>query len=121
EWIVPDSAALKNEVTDALINNAKIKANKELDALNPAPSNLAELKRQIDGVTKENAKAQGKTGQEIIEAIVEKAKTDALKEQAKKDIAAVPGLSAEKKKEYQDKVDAATNVRDLEQIVSEAK
>ncbi|HEM5050672.1 TPA: FIVAR domain-containing protein, partial [Streptococcus suis] len=120
-WIVPDSATLNNEVTDALINNAKIKAKKELDAMNPAPSNLAELKRQIDGVTKENAKAQGKTGQEIIEAIVEKAKTDALKEQAKKDIAAVPGLSAEKKKEYQDKVDAATNVRDLEQIVSEAK
>ncbi|HFI0802913.1 TPA: Rib/alpha-like domain-containing protein [Streptococcus suis] len=120
-WIVPDSATLNNEVTDALINNAKIKAKKELDAMNPAPSNLAELKRQIDAVTKESAKAQGKTGQEIIEAIVEKAKTDALKEQAKKDIAAVPGLSAEKKKEYQDKVDAATNVRDLEQIVSEAK
>ncbi|MFM0761185.1 Rib/alpha-like domain-containing protein, partial [Streptococcus suis] len=124
EWIDDYSdteEAVNNEVADALINNAKIKANKELDALNPAPSNLAELKRQIDGVTKENAKAQGKTGQEIIEAIVEKAKTDALKEQAKKDIAAVPGLSAEKKKEYQDKVDAATNVRDLEQIVSEAK
>ncbi|WP_194964984.1 Rib/alpha-like domain-containing protein [Streptococcus suis] len=120
-WIVPDSATLNNEVTDALINNAKFKAKKELDAMNPAPSNLAELKRQIDAVTRDTAKAQGKTGQEIIEAIVEKAKTDALKEQAKKDIAAVPGLSAEKKKEYQDKVDAATNVRDLEQIVSEAK
>ncbi|WP_161948392.1 Rib/alpha-like domain-containing protein [Streptococcus suis] len=121
EWIVPDSAALKNEVTDALINNAKIKANKELDALNPAPSNLAELKRQINAVTKESAKAQGKTGQEIIEAIVEKAKADSLKEQAKKDIAAVPGLSSTKKEEYKAKVDAATNVRDLEQIVSEAK
>ncbi|MFM0794654.1 Rib/alpha-like domain-containing protein, partial [Streptococcus suis] len=120
-WIVPDSATLNNEVTDALINNAKFKAKKELDAMNPAPSNLAELKRQIDAVTRDTAKAQGKTGQEIIEAIVEKAKTDALKEQAKKDIAAVPGLSAEKKKEYQDKVDAAANVRDLEQIVSEAK
>ncbi|HEL2190207.1 YSIRK-type signal peptide-containing protein [Streptococcus suis] len=120
-WIVPDSATLKNEVTDALINNAKIKAKKELDALNPAPSNLAELKRQIDAVTKENAQAQGKTGQEIIEAIVEKAKADSLKEQAKKDIAAVPGLSSTKKDEYKAKVDAATNVRDLEQIVSEAK
>ncbi|HEL1655315.1 TPA: GA module-containing protein, partial [Streptococcus suis] len=121
EWIVPDSATLKNEVTDALINNAKIKANKELDALNPAPSNLAELKRQINEVTKESAKDQGKTGQEIIEAIVEKAKADSLKEQAKKDIAAVPGLSSTKKEEYKAKVDAATNVRDLEQIVSEAK
>ncbi|MGU7817228.1 Rib/alpha-like domain-containing protein [Streptococcus suis] len=120
-WIVPDSATLKNEVTDALINNAKIKANKELDALNPAPSNLAELKRQINEVTKESAKAQGKTGQEIIEAIVEKAKADSLKEQAKKDIAAVPGMSSTKKDEYKAKVDAATNVRDLEQIVSEAK
>ncbi|MBY4963051.1 GA module-containing protein, partial [Streptococcus suis] len=120
-WIVPDSATLKNEVTDALINNAKIKANKELDALNPAPSNLAELKRQINEVTRDNAKAQGKTGQEIIEAIVEKAKADSLKEQAKKDIAAVPGLSSTKKEEYKAKVDAATNVRDLEQIVSEAK
>ncbi|HEL2334490.1 TPA: GA module-containing protein, partial [Streptococcus suis] len=120
-WIVPDSATLKNEVTDALINNAKIKANKELDAINPAPSNLAELKRQINEVTKESAKAQGKTGQEIIEAIVEKAKADSLKEQAKKDIAAVPGLSSTKKDEYKPKVDAATNVRDLEQIVSEAK
>ncbi|MGQ7381364.1 Rib/alpha-like domain-containing protein [Streptococcus suis] len=120
-WIVPDSATLKNEVTDALINNAKIKANKELDAINPAPSNLAELKRQINEVTKESAKAQGKTGQEIIEAIVEKAKADSLKEQAKKDIAAVPGLSSTKKDEYKAKIDAATNVRDLEQIVSEAK
>ncbi|HFU3968361.1 TPA: Rib/alpha-like domain-containing protein, partial [Streptococcus suis] len=120
-WIVPDSATLKNEVADALINNAKIKANKELDAINPAPSNLAELKRQINAVTRDTAKAQGKTGQEIIEAIVEKAKTDALKEQAKKDIAAVPGLSSAKKEEYKAKVDAATNVRDLEQIVSEAK
>ncbi|HFI0238023.1 TPA: Rib/alpha-like domain-containing protein, partial [Streptococcus suis] len=124
EWIrdyAQDENAVNNEVADALIKNARNKAIKELDAMNPAPSNLAELKRQINAVTKENANAQGKTGQEIIEAIVEKAKTDALKEQAKKDIAAVPGLSSAKKEEYKAKVDAATNVRDLEQIVSEAK
>ncbi|WP_180273271.1 Rib/alpha-like domain-containing protein, partial [Streptococcus suis] len=124
EWIDDYSdteEAVNNEVADALIKNAKNKAIKELNAMDPAPTNKADLINQINAVTKESAKAQGKTGQEIIEAIVEKAKTDALKEQAKKDIAAVPGLSAEKKKEYQDKVDAATNVRDLEQIVSEAK
>ncbi|WP_099870994.1 Rib/alpha-like domain-containing protein, partial [Streptococcus suis] len=124
EWIDDYSdteEAVNNEVADALIKNAKNKAIKELNAMDPAPTNKADLINQINAVTKESAKAQGKTGQEIIEAIVEKAKTDALKEQAQKDIAAVPGLSAEKKKEYQDKVDAATNVRDLEQIVSEAK
>ncbi|HEL2254955.1 TPA: GA module-containing protein, partial [Streptococcus suis] len=124
EWIDDYSntpEVVNNEVADAVIKNAKNKAIKELDALNPPPTNLAELKRQINEVTKENAKAQGKTGQEIIEAIVEKAKADSLKEQAKKDIAAVPGLSSTKKDEYKAKVDAATNVRDLEQIVSEAK
>ncbi|HEL1587546.1 TPA: GA module-containing protein, partial [Streptococcus suis] len=124
EWIDDYSntpEVVNNEVADAVIKNAKNKAIKELDALNPPPTNLAELKRQINEVTKENAKAQGKTGQEIIEAIVEKAKADSLKEQAKKDIAAVPGLSSTKKEEYKAKVDAATNVRDLEQIVSEAK
>ncbi|MGU7901979.1 Rib/alpha-like domain-containing protein, partial [Streptococcus suis] len=124
EWIDDYSdteEAVNNEVADALIKNAKNKTIKELNAMDPAPTNKADLINQINAVTRDTAKAQGKTGQEIIEAIVEKAKTDALKEQAKKDIAAVPGLSAEKKKEYQDKVDAATNVRDLEQIVSEAK
>ncbi|CYV29952.1 C protein alpha-antigen [Streptococcus suis] len=124
EWIrdySQNSDDVNNEVADALIKNAQIKANKELDAIDPAPSNLATLKEQISKVTKESAKAQGKTGQEIIEAIVEKAKADSLKEQAKKDIAAVPGLSSTKKDEYKAKVDAATNVRDLEQIVSEAK
>ncbi|WP_185738550.1 Rib/alpha-like domain-containing protein, partial [Streptococcus suis] len=124
EWIrdySQNSDDVNNEVADALIKNAQIKANKELDAIDPAPSNLATLKEQISKVTKESAKAQGKTGQEIIEAIVEKAKVDSLKEQAKKDIAAVPGLSSTKKEEYKAKVDAATNVRDLEQIVSEAK
>ncbi|HEL2438088.1 TPA: GA module-containing protein, partial [Streptococcus suis] len=124
EWIDDYSntpEVVNNEVADAVIKNAKNKAIKELDALNPPPTNLAELKRQINEVTKENAKDQGKTGQEIIEAIVEKAKADSLKEQAKKDIAAVPGLSSTKKDEYKAKVDAATNVRDLEQIVSEAK
>ncbi|MBY5023614.1 Rib/alpha-like domain-containing protein, partial [Streptococcus suis] len=108
-------------IEDASFDNLKQNALEQLNNMDPAPSNKDELLQNINNINRNDISSDGKTPAERIEAILESAKAEVLKDQAKRDINAISGLPEEKRNEFLGIVDRAQTPSEITNAVDQAR
>ncbi|HHT7827485.1 TPA: Rib/alpha-like domain-containing protein, partial [Streptococcus suis] len=115
------SDQIKQIIEEASFDNLKRNALEQLNNMNPAPSNKEELIRNLNAINRNDVSSDGKTPAERIEAIIESAKAEVLKDQAKRDINAISGLPEDKKNEFIREVDNAQTPAEVSNAVDKAR
>ncbi|HEL1784014.1 TPA: GA module-containing protein, partial [Streptococcus suis] len=113
--------AIKAIIEEASFDNLKQNALDQLNNMNPAPSNKDELLQNVNAINRNETSLDGKTPAERIEAILESAKAEVLKDQAKRDINAISGLPEEKRNEFLGIVDRAQTPAEITNAVDQAR
>ncbi|MEG3344057.1 Rib/alpha-like domain-containing protein, partial [Streptococcus suis] len=108
-------------IEEAAFEDLKRSALEQLDNMNPAPSNKDELRAQITETNFNTVSSDGKKPAERIEAILERAKAEVLRDQARRDINAISGLPEEKKNEFLGIVDRAQTPSEITNAVDQAR
>ncbi|MFX3746556.1 Rib/alpha-like domain-containing protein [Streptococcus suis] len=108
-------------IEEASFDNLKQNALDQLNNMDPAPSNKDELLQNLNSINRNDISSDGKTPAERIEAILERAKAEVLKDQAKRDINAISGLPEEKRNEFLGIVDRAQTPSEITNAVDQAR
>ncbi|MGO0056807.1 Rib/alpha-like domain-containing protein, partial [Streptococcus suis] len=120
-----DNATTQDQINaiieEAAFEDLKRSALEQLDNMNPAPSNKDELRAQITETNFNTVSSDGKKPAERIEAILERAKAEVLRDQARRDINAISGLPEEKKNEFLGIVDRAQTPSEITNAVDQAR
>ncbi len=120
-----DNATTQDQINaiieEAAFEDLKRSALEQLDNMNPAPSNKDELRAQITETNFNTVSSDGKKTAERIEAILERAKAEVLRDQARRDINAISGLPEEKKNEFLGIVDRAQTPSEITNAVDQAR
>ncbi|WP_180274929.1 Rib/alpha-like domain-containing protein, partial [Streptococcus suis] len=120
-----DNATTQDQINaiieEAAFEDLKRSASEQLDNMNPAPSNKDELRAQITETNFNTVSSDGKKPAERIEAILERAKAEVLRDQARRDINAISGLPEEKKNEFLGIVDRAQTPSEITNAVDQAR
>ncbi|MGU8040004.1 Rib/alpha-like domain-containing protein [Streptococcus suis] len=120
-----DNATTQDQINaiieEAAFEDLKRSALEQLDNMNPAPSNKDELRAQITETNFNTVSSDGKKPAERIEAILERAKAEVLRDQARRDINAISGLPEEKKNEFLGIVERAQTPSEITNAVDQAR
>ncbi|HEL1823224.1 TPA: GA module-containing protein [Streptococcus suis] len=108
-------------IEEASFDNLKQNALDQLNNMDPAPSNKDELLQNINAINRNDISSDGKTPAERLEAILESAKAEVLKDQAKRDINAISGLPEEKRNDFLGIVDRAQTPAEITNAVDQAR
>ncbi len=112
---------IKAIIEEASFDNLKQNALDQLNNMDSAPSNKDELLQNLNNINRNDISSDGKTPAERIEAILESAKAEVLKDQAKRDINAISGLPEDKKNEFIRTVDNAQTPAEITNAVDQAR
>ncbi|HEM6233859.1 TPA: GA module-containing protein, partial [Streptococcus suis] len=112
---------IKAIIEEASFDNLKQNALDQLNNMDPAPSNKDELLQNINAINRNDISSDGKTPAERLEAILESAKAEVLKDQAKRDINAISGLPEEKRNDFLGIVDRAQTPAEITNAVDQAR